>query len=318
MDELVELIRQTETTVVGNHPAWWLTVGTVLLFLGAMLARAFGFSLRIDEDLNTRDQAHLGDSEERALIRSARTGLYSLLVLAVGVGGWILSDLFADAIDARWRAPMLALLPLAVLSAVFLVLSVRWGLALSARIEDCLPGTVTDFGHSSAMDRRRALRAKRDDVAELTGITIVVGVVSLGWAGLWLSTPLVDETQTHPTAEAQQAAAVGMEDIAQAVEGGYDVEVLDGNPCWDPSTLLNDELDSSAGEDVLEMQKTALFVERAASGDPDAAPGIRVLTPQGVVGCYGVLYDSEREGGTAQLVVDAEDTDLPLPGDMRD
>lgn len=134
----------------------------------------------------------------------------------------------------------------------------------------------------------------------------ILVAVSLLLTGMHL-VPKNGVPEELPTDSAMNASSDAMTTINEAILAEYDVELVKGNACFRGSSSFFAESDTPKG---LHEDRIA-FIEGSISGTADTAPGIRVLTDGGVVGCYNVLYDNET--GEARLIVDAENTELPAP-----
>lgn len=118
--------------------------------------------------------------------------------------------------------------------------------------------------------------------------------------------------KTSPTTQASAELTRAENEIDKAIVEGYDVEVVEDNSCWNTSGFSST---SSAGEEHIHERRIK-FVESALSGNLDDAAGVRLLTGDGVIGCYSVLYDNGT--GEARLIVDAKDAELPPPSKLRE
>lgn len=154
------------------------------------------------------------------------------------------------------------------------------------------------------------LTMKRDK-----GILIVTGLalVSVFSLGILLNNLEGNEiVKVSPTEQASAELDRAESKINKAIVEEYNVEVIEDNSCWPTDGFA---LSSNAKKKQAHEMRVK-FVELAASKNPDSAPGVRLLTGDGVVGCYSVLYDNKT--GEAKLIVDAENTELPSPAKLRE
>src|SRR5699024_10491283 len=146
---------------------------------------------------------------------------------------------------------------------------------------------------------QRVVRSHHEDAAFYALLAVGVSLVLIS---LVLAVPRIPDVDMAPTEAAQAELTAAEEQIRTAVEASYDVEVLENNSCTSWSSELTHE-------------ERAEFVEAALSDSPSADARLRLLTGDGVVGCYTVMYDQETQ--TARLVVDAEDTELTMPRELE-
>lgn len=212
-----------------------------------------------------------------------------------------------------------------VLGAVAILMTCAWGFVCEYREAGFVVGIALVGGGASLMGRSVFLltlvigialavmlsvilanRRARKPFEALATVGFVIAVVS----ALLLTMNLLPQnevTEEAPTEAAMEESAKAEDTIKNAVLDDYEVEVVDSNTCWTSYSLWSD--DENSPEEDHELR--ARFAKQAVSQNPDAAPGIRLLTDEGVVGCYRVLYDNET--GDTRLIVDSEDVDLPVP-----
>lgn len=190
---------------------------------------------------------------------------------------------------------------------VTIVTGIAIVVAVIVMVINLVVGTKASFTKNwTRSDDKKSKCARITTVARWsTLMALFAGLV----AGSSFFLPTDDVTEPRPTAAAVGAATKAETQIADAIESDYDVEILGEKPCR-RSGALDDALWNDSAE-TTEQKWSAHFIKGAFSGDPSRAGQIRVLTPEGVTGCYGVTYDPNTD--TAHLYVDAENTDLPVP-----
>lgn len=317
MEDLIDLIRQTEDHVIGYRVNLWLFFGTITLI--ALFAFIASFNnVHFSRALYLR-RASFSTFNEVNLhpLQRMRTDLYPPVTLLIVVAGALFTLHIRDnAAEVAWPGIASMLAPFLLLNVFYIWRTNSWLKDLDTQAHEVtgLIDEVPPEHHSRTFGlavEKNLIVKKQRDLKILRRIAVIASSLAVAACIPWMTFPAVQAIETVPTSQAEHAGSNAISDINRAVEDAYDVEVIGENTC--------DHIDIFEDDSAVEAQeRIAEYVEEATSGDPDKAPGIRVLTPNGVVGCYQVLYDREKiyDGQAARLIVTDEDTQLPLPGDI--
>ncbi|MGO1851860.1 MAG: hypothetical protein ACTH0V_00440 [Microbacteriaceae bacterium] len=274
----LDAIRDTTEVVVGQALPGWLVLA--LAFAPFAMFIAVAVSTRLPPDGGDSDEARPHPAMWWAL--AAPAGVIPLFILKFTV-------------DLDWMTFAYVLTSYFTLLGVGAVLA---SLRYRAKIDSAAAPEET-----AARERRLAGRGLE---ASVTGTAIA----ALALVASIVATP-VPVTEEVPTAEAMVASQDAFDRIRGTIPVYYDVELLDAGGCVDP--WANDWREADDDEIVAHGERVT-FVEAALSDDPDDAATVRVVTRDGIVACYDLLYSTSS--GHPRLLIDGDRTDLPAPGTL--
>lgn len=252
------------------------------------------------------DTAQIVTGQEASTLTLWAAGLTSALLL-----GLIL--------PAVWRltGDLPASGPLAAVVAFFLLV----GFGLAGPLAFAVSGAVVALGSAAVIRLRPSPKEKLARERPRHKAPNLVSTVLVCALGGLLATCLVPQDDTHEgtfTEVAHAEVADAEQLIQDSIVAEYDVDVVSISECHDndrahtqATAFLQDRNihDTKANQ---EHATRANWVNDTISASPGRASKVQVLTDDGILGCYGVLYDNAT--GEAKLIVDADQTELPAPG----